>query len=104
LEDISPSGACVHLDAAIRLGADIEIVCATCRFKGKVRNCRYAGGAYDVGVAFDQPRAWDASRYQPAHLLPIETGLANLDAPQENTGTPTAGSSPERRPPGVLWI
>jgi RecJ-like exonuclease len=78
LEDISPSGACVHLDAAIRLGADIEIVCSTCRFKGKVRNCRYAGGAYDVGVAFDQPRAWDASRYQPAHLLPIETGLANL--------------------------
>ena len=95
LEDISPSGACVHLDSAIRLGAHIEIVCSTCRFKGKVRNCRYAGGAYDVGVAFDRPRAWDVSRYQPAHLLPIETGLAYLEAPQENTGTPTAGSSPE---------
>jgi PilZ domain len=79
LEDISPSGACVHLDAAVRLGADIEIVCSTCRFKGKVRNCRYAEGAYDVGIAFDTKRAWDASRYVPAHLLPIETGLAHVE-------------------------
>jgi hypothetical protein len=80
LEDISPSGACVQLDQAVRVGADIEIVCSTCSFKGKVRNCRYAGGRYDVGVAFDNPRAWDASRYEPAHLLPIETGLAYVDA------------------------
>ena len=85
LEDISPSGACVHLDAAIQLGSDIEIVCAACRFKGKVRNCRYAEGAYDIGVAFDHPRAWDVSRYQPAHLLPVETGLAYLDS-QADTG------------------
>ena len=75
LEDISPSGACVQLDEAVRLGADIEIVCSTCRFKGKVRNCRYFEGGYEVGVAFDHPRAWDASRYKPAHLLPIETGV-----------------------------
>jgi hypothetical protein len=99
LEDISRSGACVQLDEAVRVGADIEIVCSTCRFKGKVRNRRYAGGRYDVGVAFDVPGAWDASRYQPAHLLPIETGLAYVDAPvdeyEENTRTMTAGSSPE---------
>ena len=49
LEDISPSGACVHLDTAVRLGTDIEIVCSACRFKGKVRNCRYAGGACLAG-------------------------------------------------------
>ena len=87
LEDISPSGACVQLEKAVRLGTDIEIVCSTCRFKGKVRNCRYAGGGYDVGVAFDNSRAWDASRYEPAHLLPVETGLGYVDAPQENTPT-----------------
>ena len=80
LEDISPSGACVQLEKAIRLGADIEIVCSTCRFKGKVRNCRFAGSGYDVGVAFDKPRAWDAARYEPEHLLPVETGLAQVDA------------------------
>ena len=84
LEDISRSGACVHLEKAIRLGADIEIVCSTCRFKGKVRNCRFAGDAYDVGVVFDTPRAWDASQYEPAHLLPIETGLAEIDTPRKS--------------------
>ena len=79
LEDISPSGAGVQLDEAVRVGADIEIVCATWRFQGKVRNCRFAGSLYDVGVAFDDPGAWDPSRYEPAHLLPVETGLAYLD-------------------------
>jgi hypothetical protein len=97
LEDISPSGACVQLDAAVRVGADIEIVCATCRFKGQVRNCRYTDGGYDVGVIFDHPRAWDVSVYEPAHLLPIETGQARMEADlaQEGPRTMTAGSSPD---------
>ena len=99
LEDISRSGASVQLDEAVRLGADIEIVCSTCRFKGKVRNCRFAGNLYDVGVAFDDPGAWDASRYEPAHLLLVETGLAYVEAqadePEENARATTAGSSPE---------
>ena len=86
LEDISRSGACVQLEKAIRLGADIEIVCSACKFKGKVRNCRYAGGGYDVGVAFDDPRAWDATRYEPAHLLPVETGLVQADGPEKTNG------------------
>ena len=99
LEDISRSGACVQLDEAVRVGADIEIVCSTCSFKGKVRNCRYAAGRYDVGVAFDIPGAWDASRYEPAHLLLVETGLAYVEAqsdePEENARAATAGSGPE---------
>jgi hypothetical protein len=64
-----------------------------------VRNCRHAGGRYDVGVAFDDSDAWDASRYEPAHLLPVETGLAYVDAQvdacEEKTRTMTAGSGPE---------
>jgi hypothetical protein len=99
LEDISRSGACVQLDEAVRLGADIEIVCSTCRFKGKVRNCRFAGNLYDVGVAFDDPGAWDASRYEPAHLLLVETGLAYVEAqadePEENARAAPACSSPK---------
>ena len=79
LEDISPSGACIQMEKAVRVGADIEIVCAKCKLRGKVRNCRYAETGYDVGVAFDQPSAWDVRRYKPAHLLPVETGLAELE-------------------------
>ena len=85
LEDISPSGACVQLDEAVRLDADIEIVCSACRFKGKVRHCRFAGSLYAVGVAFDDPAAWDASRYEPAHLLLVETGLACVDEPLDES-------------------
>ena len=71
LEDISPSGACVQLEAATREGADIEIVCAKCSLKGKVRYCRFVELGYDVGVAFDRPRAWDRRKYTPEHLLQL---------------------------------
>ena len=71
LEDISPSGACVQLETATREGADIEIVCARCRLKGKVRYCRFVEIGYDVGVAFDQPRSWDRRRFTPKHLLQL---------------------------------
>lgn len=86
LEDISPSGACIHLDTAVCLGTDIEIVCSTCHFRGTVQNCRYTGDAYEVGVAFDNSYAWDANRYQPAHLLPVEAGLAYLDSQENEQG------------------
>ena len=71
LEDISPSGACVQLETAAREGADIEIVCAKYRLKGKVRYCRFVEFGYDVGVAFDQPRAWDRRQYTPKYLLQL---------------------------------
>ena len=63
LEDISPSGACVQLEMAVEIGADIEIVCSKCSFKGKVRNCRYFEGGYDIGVAFTKRRrgVWSAT-------------------------------------------
>jgi len=71
LEDISPSGACVQLEAAAREGADIEIVCAQCRLKGKVSYCRFVEIGYDVGVAFVKPRAWNRRQYMPKHLLEL---------------------------------
>lgn len=71
LEDISPSGACVQIAAEARAGADIEIVCARCRLKGKVCYCRFVEIGYDIGVAFDRPGAWDRRRYTPKHLLQL---------------------------------
>ena len=71
LEDISPSGACVQLDAAVREGTAVEIVCGRCRFRGKVRHCRYVATGYDVGVQFARPKSWDQKRYRPKHLLEI---------------------------------
>ena len=69
LEDISRSGACVQLEAAIRLGADVEIICSQCRLRGKVRHCRFTELGYDVGVEFDRKGAWDRRQFEPKHLL-----------------------------------
>jgi hypothetical protein len=73
LEDISPSGACVHLHEAIRVGANIEIVCSSCSFKGTVRNCRYTVAGFDVGMEFANAKAWNLQRYEPKHLLLVAT-------------------------------
>jgi hypothetical protein len=69
LEDISPSGACVQMETAVREGADIEILCANCRLKGQVRYCRFTELGYDVGIAFAERKSWNKRRYKPEHLL-----------------------------------
>jgi hypothetical protein len=73
LEDISPSGACVHLEEAIQLGAQIEIICSTGSFKGTVRNCRYTVGGFDVGMQFVSAKSWNLERFKPKHLLLVAT-------------------------------
>jgi hypothetical protein len=73
LEDISPSGACVHQDEAVRVGADIEILCSTCSFKGTVKNCRYTVAGFDVGMEFTTPKTWNLHRFEPKHLLLVAT-------------------------------
>ncbi len=71
LEDISPSGACLQLEEAIHVGTDIEILCSTCRLKGKVRYCRFVEIGYDVGVEFQPRKAWDPGRFLPEHMLDV---------------------------------
>jgi len=71
LEDISPSGACVQLEAGIREGTDIEIICSGCRLRGKVRYCRFVTIGYDVGIRFDERDSWTRQRYEPEPLLDV---------------------------------
>jgi hypothetical protein len=74
LEDISASGACIQLEAAAREGSDIEMTCAKCRLKGKVKYCRFATLGYDVGIAFEERGSWNRQRFVPKHLLEIPVG------------------------------
>ena len=71
LEDISDSGACVQLEAAVEAGADVEMICANCQMKGKVRYCRYTEVGYDVGIAFDEARSPKQHFYTPKHMLDV---------------------------------
>jgi hypothetical protein len=71
LEDISPSGACLQLDEAIRQGAEVELVCSACRVKGRVRHCRFTEIGYDVGVEFMDRGTWSRGQFEPRHLMDI---------------------------------
>jgi hypothetical protein len=85
LEDISPSGACVQLEEAIPVGTDLEIVCSTCRLKGKVRYCRFVEIGYDVGVEFETRAAWDRRQFEPDHLLDVPVvGQPGLPKPRQS--------------------
>ena len=74
LEDISASGACIQLEATALEGADVEMICAKCRLRGKVRYCRFVTLGYDVGIAFNRRRSWNRKRFAPKHLLEIPVG------------------------------
>jgi hypothetical protein len=85
LEDISTSGACLLLEATTEAGADVEMMCAKCRLRGKVRYCSLSDTGYDVGVAFDEKGSWDRKRFAPKHLLAVAiTGRVALSRPVPN--------------------
>jgi len=69
LEDISPSGACLQLEAAVGKGAGIEMIWSTCRLRGKVSYCRFVQTGYLVGVQFEKCNTWDSQTFRPKHLL-----------------------------------
>ena len=71
LEDISPSGACLQLEEAIREGTDIDILCSRCKLRGKVKYCRLIESGYSVGVEFQKRKSWNLRRFEPRHFLDI---------------------------------
>ncbi|MBZ5583136.1 MAG: PilZ domain-containing protein [Acidobacteriia bacterium] len=76
LEDISPSGACLQLEAPVPLGVEVRVDCAQRRFLGWVRYCAYREIGYFVGVEFDAGTKWSKRMYKPRHLLDLEKFLA----------------------------
>jgi hypothetical protein len=74
LEDISASGACIQLEVGAQTGAEVELMCKKCRFRGRVSYCRFGALGYDVGVAFNQKRSWNEKRFAPRHLLKMPMG------------------------------
>jgi hypothetical protein len=72
LEDISTSGACLQMETAIPLGAEIRCQFDRQEFSGHVRYCVYQQIGYFVGVQFESGRRWSRTDFQPRHLLDIE--------------------------------
>jgi len=76
LEDISTSGACLQLETAVPLGADIQWESPKQEFKGHVRYCVYREIGYFIGVEFDSATKWSKKVYRPQHLLDLKRLLA----------------------------
>ena len=71
LEDISASGACLQVESAIPLGAEICWQGPRKRVEGEVRYCVYREIGYFVGVEFHSDSRWSKNDYQPQHLLDL---------------------------------
>lgn len=73
LEDISASGACLQLETAVPLGAEIRWKCPKQEFAGEVSYCVYREIGYFVGVEFDPTFKWSKKVFRPQHLLDLQT-------------------------------
>jgi hypothetical protein len=69
LEDISLSGACLQLDAAIPLQTPVRISYPKGELVGKVRYCVYREIGYFLGIEFEEGSQWSQNQFRPRHLL-----------------------------------
>ena len=69
LEDISLSGACIQVERAMPLGADIRIAHPKGELAGKVKYCVFREIGYVLGVEFEPGTRWSPRSFRPQHLL-----------------------------------
>jgi len=72
LEDISPLGACLQLEAPVPVGVEIGWDSQNQFFAGYVRYCVYREIGYFVGVEFGKSTRWSEQTYRPQHLLDLQ--------------------------------
>ena len=69
LEDISLTGACVHVDAPIAPGTRVHIAYPKGELKGSVRYCVYRDIGYFLGLEFEPGHTWSPKQFTPQHML-----------------------------------
>ncbi len=77
LEDISRFGACLQLETAVPIGAEIRLECPKRGLHGVVRYCVYREIGYFVGIEFDAKSPWSKRQFKPQHLLDLQKLLVN---------------------------
>jgi hypothetical protein len=81
LEDISTTGACLHLELAISPDTEVSLHYPNGKFKGKVKYCTFLDIGYFLGIEFDKGCRWSKADFKPAHLLELRTN------PKTNTAS-----------------
>jgi hypothetical protein len=68
IEDYSPTGASLSIEAKIDAGAAVTIITAGESFRASVRRCDRREHGYLLGIEFDKPRG-EQDAFIPDHLL-----------------------------------
>src|ERR1700746_3029972 len=71
LEDISPTGACLHMEQSIPAGAQVWLYHPKGKYKGKVKYCESQEIGYLLGIAFEARYRWTRLDFQPSHLVEV---------------------------------
>ncbi len=71
LEDISPSGVCLQMEAPMLIDTPVQVRHAEASFSGLVRYCVFREIGYFVGVQFSEDSQWSPENFQPQHLLDL---------------------------------
>ena len=73
LEDISLTGACIHLESGIVRGSVVSIFYGDGELKGEVRYCLYRDFGYFLGIQFTEGCRWSRKHFKPSHMLDPRT-------------------------------
>jgi hypothetical protein len=95
LEDISPLGACLQLDAPVPVGVEIGWDSPKQFFGGLVRYCVYREIGYFVGVEFEKSTRWSERAYKPQHLLDLRQLAAKARQYSADEDETRTGRSPK---------
>ena len=68
LEDLSPSGACIHSDLAIRVGVPVTMKAGSVVHAGVIKHCKPTEGGFHVGIEFEGG-AWPDEIQFPIHWI-----------------------------------
>lgn len=83
LEDISPSGACLQVEASIPKGTAIQWRLANQPLVGVVRYCVFREIGYFLGIQFEAGTTWSKETYRPQHMLELENLMLDACSPEE---------------------
>src|SRR5713226_2011609 len=80
LEDISATGACLHLEHSIQPETEVSLHYPRGKYQGKVKYCTSQEIGYVLGIAFDEGYRWSKADFQPSHLLELRLLHSEKDA------------------------
>ena len=90
LEDISATGACLHLEKSIPTEAKVTLYYPETnvtlhypkgKYEGKVKYCKPQQIGYLLGIAFARGYLWSTVTFRPTHVLDMRRSFPKKVAP-----------------------